>query len=156
MDDLNLFHVLATTIQDIGHGVKLCAQDDVESRTLVCFLDRNQALHFGFGYRKGSNLRVVCWENDNRRNKTVPKGALIIAFNEVITPKAFTLNFTANDFLFTAYWFDVNAQNNVRNELIALYDKQDRVADITERIAGLTIQQLDAVIQKIDELQGNK
>ena len=127
MDDLNVLHVLAPTFEDIEHGVRLCAQDDVQSRTLVCFLDRNQALHFGFGHRNGSNLRVVCWEDNNRRSKTVPKGGLIIAF----------------------------AQDNVRDEVRSLNRRQDRVADITERLAVLTIEQLDVINQKIDGLQGN-
>ena len=100
---------------------------DFVPKTLVCFLDRNQALHFGFGYRNGSNLRVVCWEDNNRRSKTVSKGGLIIAF----------------------------AQDNVRDEVRSLNRRQDRVADITERLAGLNIQQLDVVNQKIDGFQGN-
>lgn len=36
-------------------------------------------------------------------------------------------------------WFNVDAQNNVMNELTALNDRQDRIADLTERTAGLTI-----------------
>ena len=140
-------------IRDIGHGVRLCDQKNVESKTLVCFLDRNGVLHFGFGYKNGSNFLVVCWEDNGRRNRSVPKGALIIAFVAVVTQNSFRHNFTADDFQFQ--WLDVNAQNNVRDDLIALKDKEDRVADITARLAGLTIQQLDVVIQKIDELQGN-
>ena len=157
MDDLNLFHILAHKTEQIGHGVRLCAQDDVHSGTLVCFLDRSGALHFGFGYRNGSNLRVVCWEGTppRRRNKTVPKGALIIAFDNETTPNSFRDKFNANNFGFTAAWFKIGAQKNVRDELRALNDKQDKVADLTARIAGLTIDQLDEVIQKIDELQGN-
>lgn len=89
------------------------------------------------------------------RNKTVPKGALIIALDEQTTLKARTRKFNANDFQFTAEWFDVSAQNDVRDELRALSERQDRVADLTERIAGLTIDQMDKVNQKIDELPGN-
>ena len=128
---------------------------DSVPKTLVCFLDRNQALHFGLGYRNGSNLRVVCWEDNNRTNKTVPKGALIIAFDEETTWKAISRNFNADDFGFTADWFNNDAQDNVRDELISLTRRQDRFADITERLADLTIDELDVVIQKIDELKGN-
>lgn len=155
MDDLNLYHILADTIEEIGHGVRLCAQNDVQSGTLVCYLDRNGAFHFGFGYRNGSNLRVVCWENTSRINRTVSKGALIIAFDEEINKNSFRHNFDANDFLFTGDWFNQGAQNNVRDELRALNDKQDRIADLTERLAGLTIGELDKVNQKIDELKKN-
>ena len=97
----------------------------------------------------------MCWENNIRWNKTVPKGALILAFDEETTLKAITRHFDENDFLFTADWFNYDTQNNVRDELIALNNRQDRVADLTERIAGLIIQQRHEVIQKIDELQGN-
>ena len=156
MDDLNLFHILAPKIQDIGHGVRLCGQGDVASKTLVCFLDKKGAFHFGFGYKGGSNFPVVCWENNIRKNRTVPRGAFIIAFDEETTLKSRTHDFEANDFLFTAEWFDVNAQDNIRDELIALNNRQDKVADLIKRMAGLTIDQMDVVIQKIDELQGNK
>ena len=156
MDALNLFHILAPKIQDIGHGVRLCGQGDVASKTLLCFLDKNEALHFGFGYKNGSNFLVVCWENDVRKNRTVTKGAFVIAFDDETTPKPRNHDFDANDFLFTAQWFDVNAQDNVRDELRALNNKQDKVADLIQRMAGLTIDQMDEVIQKIDELQGNK
>ena len=156
MDDLNLFHILAPKIQDIGHGVRLCGQGDIASKTLVCFLDKNGALRFGFGYKNGSNFLVVCWENNSRKNRVVTKGAFIIAFDQETTLKSRKHSFDANDFLqFTAGWFDVNAQDNVKDELRALNNKQDKVADLIERMAGLTIDQMDEVIQKIDELQGN-
>ena len=152
MDDLNLFHVLGPNIQDIGHGVRLSRQDEIPSRTLVCFLDGNGEFHYGFGFRNGSNFRVVCWENGARINRTVPKGAFIIAFHGETAANAFD-SVNANDFA-RMTWLDVRKRNNVRDELIALNNKQDRVADLIERIAGLTIQEIDTVNQKIDELKG--
>lgn len=152
MDDLSLFHVLAPVIQEIGNGVRLSGQDEIASRTFVCFLDRNLGFHYGFGYKNGSNLRVVCWENNNRRNRTVPKGAFVIAFDQVTTRNAFN---AVNATDFDNPWFGDNEQGNVREELRALNRKQDRVADLIQRIAGLTIQQMDIVNQKIDELQRN-
>ena len=152
MDDLNLFHVLADNIQDIGNGVRLCGQDNVQSKTLVCFLDRNGEFHFGFGFRNGSNLRVVCWENNSRRNRTALRGTFIIAFDEGTTKKGFKANFNQADF---PQWFNEGHRDNVKEELRALNEKRDRVADLIERIAGLTIQQIDEVKQKIDELKNN-
>ena len=70
MDDLNMFHVLAPNIQEIEHGVKLCAQDEIESKTLVCYLD-SEGFHYGFAYKNGTNLRVVCWEGNERDRKSV-------------------------------------------------------------------------------------
>lgn len=154
MDDLNMFHALADTVQQIEHGVRLSSQHDIASGTLVCFLDAKEIFHFGFGYKNGSNLRVLCWENNRRKSKTVPKGAFVIAFTEETTLKAFSANnFNAADFRFD--WFDVNVRDNVRIELIAFKDKQERVDDLIERLAGLTIQQIDEVNKKIDELKGN-
>ena len=155
MDDLNMFHILTPTIEDLKNGVRVCSQDDVASKTLVCFLDKKEAFHFGFGYKNGSTFRVVCWEKNIRKNKTVTKGALIIAFDQKITRNSFDDNFTADDFGFTATWFNNDAQKNVRDELRALNDKQDIIADLIERIAGLTIDELAKVNQKIDELPGN-
>ena len=61
--------------------------------------------------------------------------------------------FDANDFAIE--WFSQAVQNDVKDELIALNNKQDRVADVIEGLAGLTIQQIDEVNKKIDELRGN-
>ena len=151
MDDLNLFHVLGPNIQDIGHGVRLSRQDEIPSRTLVCFLDGNGEFHYGFGFRNGSNFRVVCWENGARIDRTVPKGAFIIAFDEETAENAFD-SVNANDFDSLA-WFDGDKTNNVRDELIALNDKRDMVNNLIARIPDLTIQEIAAVNQKIDELK---
>ena len=77
-----------------------------------------------------------------RSNETVPKEASIIVFDEQTTLKARTRNFSVNDFLLYREWFDVNAQNNVREKLRALNNRQDRVADLVKRITGLTVQQI--------------
>ena len=153
MDELNMFHVLADAIQGIRHGVRLSRQDDIASKTLVCFLDRNGGFHFGFGYENGSNLRVVCWENNTEVKKTVPKGAFVIAFHQQTTGKAIKEAFDENDFAIE--WFSQAVQNDVKDKLIALNHKQDRLSDLIERLAGLTIQEIDKVNKKIDELRGN-
>lgn len=154
MDELNMFHVLAPNIQEIGRGVKLCGQDEIASRTLVCYLDGRERFHYGFGYKNGTNLRVVCWEGNGRRDKAAPKGAFIIAFNDQIIEASFH-EVNANDFDKVRGWFDDEKQQNVREELVALIDKHDRVNDLIGRLAGLTIQELDKVNEKIDELRGN-
>lgn len=148
-----MYHVLADNIEELEHGVQLTPQDEVASKTLVCFLDGdegNEILHFGFGYKNGSNLFVVCWENNGRTNKTVSKGELIIAFHEVTTLKARGGNFVAGDFRLG--WFTQDARENVKGELIALAHKKERVSAIVRKLPGLTIQELDQVIGKINEL----
>lgn len=149
-----MFHVLAPDIREIGRGVKLCGQDEIASKTLVCFLDRHGRLHYGYGYRNGSNLRVVCWEGNERTNKTVSKGVFIIAFTEETIGVSFN-KVNANHFGNVREWFDDDTQQNVKEELVALNNKKDRVDDLIGRLAGLTIQELDIVNQKIDELRGN-
>ena len=148
-----MFHVLAPAIQDIGHGVRLSGQDEINSRTLKCFLDGKERFHYGFGYKNGNNTRVVCWEENQRKNKTVLKGTFIIAFDQVSTQNTFKA-VNAHDFQ-NLSWFGVKEQDNVRKELQALNRKHVRVADLIERIAGLTIQEMDMVNQKIDELKGS-
>lgn len=149
-----MFHVLAPDIRVIGRGVKLCGQREIASGTLVCFLDRRGGFHYGFGYRNGSNLRVVFCEGDNRTNKTVSKGVFIIAFTGVTIGVSFN-EVNADHFVDVRGWFVDDMQENVKEELMALNDKQDRVDDLIGRLAGLTIQELDQVNQKIDELRGN-
>lgn len=154
MDDLNIFHVLADDIQEIGHGVRLCGQDEIASGTLVCFLDSHERLHYGFGYRNGSNLRVVCWEENRRKNKTVSRGVFIIAFTEDTSGVSFNA-VNANHFYNVFQWFDEGKRQNVTAELVALNNKKDIVNDLIERLAGLTIQELKEVKAKMNELRGN-
>lgn len=155
MDDLNMFHVLAPNIHEIGHGVRLSPQDEIASKTFVCFLDTEEELHFGFGYKNGSNFLVVCWENNIRRNKTVPKGTFIIAFDEAVTQKGRNAHFGEADFHQFRPWFNDEAQQNVKDELVSLNRRRRSVANLIERLAGLTIEEIEEVNQKIDELQGN-
>ena len=107
------------------------ANTTLRLKRLFVFWTEMEHFTLGFGYKNGSNLRVVCWENNIKRNKTVPSGALIIAFDEETTLKAIGRNFNADDFGFTADWFSNDAQDNVRDELRSLNRRQDRVADIT-------------------------
>lgn len=154
MDAQNMFHVLAPNIQQIGRGVKLCGQEAIESGTLVCFLDRHQRLHYGFAYKNGSNLRVVCWEGNRKKNKTVFKGVFIIAFTEVTSGVSFNevnVNLLNN----VRNWFDERNQQNVKEELVALNNKKDIVNEIIERLPDLTIDELQGVKGKMDELLGN-
>lgn len=95
---------LPTSVRDIGHGVRICSQDQIKSKTLVCYLDANEVLHYGFAYPNGSNVCVVCWENNKRRNKTIPRGASIIEFREEVTTKKSKDDFYARDFEFS--WLD--------------------------------------------------
>ena len=87
MDTLHLLHILSKRVHDIGHGVLLCKQDGIESRTLVCFLDRRGVFHHGFGYKNSGTIRVVCWEEEMKKLRSVAEGSFLIAFTGIRTWK---------------------------------------------------------------------
>ena len=117
----------------------MLSQNYIQSRTLVCFLDSSGNLHDGFAYRNGSNLRVVCWQNNERTNRTVPKGNLVIAFKECQTPESFGHYFGPNDF--NMPWFDTTARGIVKEELgaRALHSSLDTLDNTANKLARLTI-----------------
>ena len=109
------FYVIPPCVQDLGHGVQFFYQGGIPTKTFGCYLDAKGIFHCGYFYRNGSNYRVVCWEDSQRVNKTVPRKASIFVFSEVTTPYPFNSpNFGASNFSFT--WFDPTA---VQNALMA-------------------------------------
>ena len=144
-----MFHILAQTVQGLQNGVEVSSQGDIKSKTLVCYLDSLLNFHYGFAFKNGSNLRVVCWENNGRKNKTVPTGSFVIAFKDFKTQKKFQ-DVNAQDF--NIRWFTQEARQEVQNELEALNRKRDELDDTINRLAGLTIQELDVINKKIDKL----
>lgn len=144
-----MFHILAQPVQDLAHGVEVSSQDDIDSKSLVCYLDSSLNFHYGFAFKNGSNLRVVCWENNGKKKKTVPKGSFVIAFKDCTTQNKLQ-DVNAQDF--NIDWFNEAAKEKVQNELEALHGKRDELDDTINRLAGLTIQELDVINKKIDEL----
>ncbi|KAK3747985.1 hypothetical protein QZH41_003960 [Actinostola sp. cb2023] len=149
-----IFGILRADVRNLGKGARLTNQDGIVSRHLVCFLDSGEEFHFGFGYRNGSNVRVVCWENGAKKNKTTTRGTFIIIFDDVITPNGRNGNFTANDFKFA--WFNDAAQTNAKKELLLAVERGEEISDIIDRMAGLTIEQLNSVGDHIENLRGNQ
>ena len=121
-----------TFIQGIGHGASFSSQNQIASKTLVCYQDARGMLHHGFAYLNGSNVRVVCWENDKQKNKTIPHGASILVFLEEVTQKSFGQDFNAQDFNFP--WFNTSVQQNAQNALIDWNYEQ-----VVQGMAGLGI-----------------
>lgn len=131
-------YILSSTVQALNHGVEVSSQNDIQSRTLVCYLDACGNFHYGFAYRNGSNLRVACWEDDTRRNKTVPYGDSVIAFKEYQTDGGFGHKFVAADF--NIPWFGNTIRRRVEEELQAFHSKPDMKLDATiNGLAGLAI-----------------
>ena len=124
-------------IQGIGHGVQLCTQDQIASKTFGGFVDRSGAFHCGYFYRNGSNIRAACWENDARRNRTIPAGQSVFVFPHQTTQLGFNGNFTAGNFNFP--WFNPNHQQRLQHELIAYNNMQPNMPNFTKQMAGLRI-----------------
>ena len=117
---------------------KLCGQDEIASQTLVCFLDSNKGFHYGFGYKNGSNIRVVCWEGNERQNKTVSSGVFIIAFPKETCGVSFN-EVSEKHFDEVRKWFNDDKQQNVKKELVALNKEKDKVHDLIKKLDGLNI-----------------
>ena len=131
-------HSLSPNTQGIGHGVKLCGQNEIASQTLVCFLDSGEGFHHGFGYKNGSNIRVACWEGNGKQNKTVPSGVSIIAFTEETCGVSFE-GVSEKHFDKVTEWFNDDKQQYVKKDLVAL-NKKDEVHDLSGGLADLKIQ----------------
>lgn len=152
MDDLNMFHVLADNVRDIGHGIEVVKQDAIDSKTLVCYLDKEGGFHFGFCYKNGSNLRVVCWENQAIRFRTSYKGSYVIAFTgRVLTQHNIKGDFTADDFNFD--WFGQEQQDAVKEELLALIRKKDAISNVVDLLSQLTIDEINNAKDHIQQLK---
>ena len=138
LNALNMSYPLAPTVRALNHGVEVSSQNDIQSRTLVCYLDAWGNFHYGFAFRNGSNLRVACWEDDTRRNKTVPYGNSVIAFKGYQTDGGFGHKFVEADF--NIPWFCNTVRWRVKEELEALHSKPDMKLDATiNGLAGLAI-----------------
>ncbi|KXJ25139.1 hypothetical protein AC249_AIPGENE22499 [Exaiptasia diaphana] len=153
MDDLNMSHILRDEVEKIGHGVQLVAQDNVDSKTLVCYLDDQRDFHYGFCYKNGSNLRVVVWDREDNamKRQTPPKGSHIIAFTSEMTEKRLSKDtFIDQDFNFE--WFGVDNQNLVKEELESLI-KQEKLKELMDKLRGLNIQEMDEVTATVDKMK---
>lgn len=129
---------LSPAVRALNHGVEVSSQNDIQSRTLIAFLDSRSNFHYGFAYKNGSNLRVACWEDGTRRNTTVPKGNYVIAFKEYQTYGGIGHNFVASDF--NIPWFGNTIIRRVREELEALHSNPEIKLDATiNGLAGLAI-----------------
>ena len=111
-------YMLPPDVQDLGHGIRPSSQGRIQSRTFVCYIDANGILRSGYIYRNGSNYRLVSWEDGQRKNRAVFRGAQIIEFADVVTPYPFASpNFSAEDF--NPPWLGANVQASLRTALMA-------------------------------------
>eukprot|EP00735_Rhodelphis_limneticus_P003743 TRINITY_DN15256_c0_g1::TRINITY_DN15256_c0_g1_i1::g.30853::m.30853 TRINITY_DN15256_c0_g1::TRINITY_DN15256_c0_g1_i1::g.30853 ORF type:complete len:103 (-),score=14.68 TRINITY_DN15256_c0_g1_i1:663-971(-) len=83
MNNLNINHILADRVQELGHGVTLMQQCDIESKTFGCYLDGKGEVRSGYFFKNGSNVRVVTRDkNGNMKKTAVPRGKLVLSFVE--------------------------------------------------------------------------
>jgi len=155
MDTLHLLHVLSKNVQDFGHGVMLAKQDDIDSKTRVCFSDKRGAFHFGYGYKCGESLRGVFWEEEAKKFRTVPAGSSVIAFTGISTWKNLNAKkFQGGDFLFKD-WFDDEKKRAVVKELQALIRKEEMISDAVDLLARLNIEEVGKAMEHIKQLRPN-
>lgn len=155
MDTLHLLHILSKRVHDIGHGVMLCKQDDIESMTLVCFLDRRGIFHHGFGYKNSGTIRVVCWEEEMKKLRSVAEGSFLIAFTGIKTWKQFDAeNFQSGDFLFKD-WFDDEKKRAVEEELQWVIKKEEMICDAVDRLARLNGEEMEKALEAIKGIRPN-
>ena len=156
MNTLHLLHALAKSVQDIGHGaVMLAKQDEIDSKTLVCFLDKSGVFHYGYGYKSGGSLRVVCWEEDAKKLRSIPEGSYVIGFTAIRTWKPFDAeNFQSGDFL-VKDWFDDEKKRAVEEELQTLIKKEEMISDAVDLLARLPIEEIGKAIEHIKQLRPN-
>ena len=120
-------------VQDIGHGIHLLSsQEAFESKTFGCYFDKKGGFHYGYFYLNGSNTRVAVWEDGQKVNRTVPCGAPMCLFADVVTRYPITSpKFSAEDFIFP--WFDA-AKERLQNEL-----KAQEFHNFTSQMARLSM-----------------
>lgn len=127
---------LPRSVQDLGHGIRPSSQGRIRSKTFVCYRDGNGILRYGYIYRNGSNYRLVSWEDEQRINRAVSRGAQIIEFADVLTPYSFASPmFSADDF--NPPWFDADAQASLQTALMAW--QQSEFDSFIHQMNGLSI-----------------
>lgn len=115
--------MLPPDVQVLGHGIRLSSQGRIRSKTFVCYMDANGILRFGYIYKNGSNYRLVSWEDEQRINRAVSRGAQIIEFADVVTTYSFGSPwFREEDF--NPPWFDADAQVSLQTALMAWQQRE--------------------------------
>ena len=89
MDPDTLLEILRPSVRELGHGVRLCKVDSVESRTLVAFVATGGTFRIGYAYRNGSNIVVYCRNNMTGaiRARSPPVGVLVLNFRDFTTQR---------------------------------------------------------------------
>ena len=152
MNESNMFNMLLPGLRDLEFEGRISRPEAVKSKTFVCFLDNSSHFHYGFLFRNGSNWLVVCWENNEKTNKTVPAGECLIAFQELQTGNG-REGVSREDFERVS-WLDDAARTIIKEELQDFRShKQKKLNSIFHRLAQLHICVLEEVERKIDELE---
>ena len=155
MEAYNINRIHQEAVRNIGFGVALCKPDQVESKDVVAFLNRQGNLFIGFANRNGSNLRVKTLNNEDVINKTTISGELVLKFDQ---PNELNL----------VRWEDIDEANfnisiittlnvqvtfrAIHSELLAIRKLQDAISDIVNRLVELNIEALEGIVQHIDNL----
>ena len=85
-DPDTLLAILRPSVRELGHGVRLCKVDSVESRTLVAFVATGGTFRIGYAYRNGRNIVVYCRNNMTGAitARSPPVGVLVLNFTDCL------------------------------------------------------------------------
>jgi hypothetical protein len=149
MEPDTLLAILRPEVKDLGHGVRLCKVDAVESCTLVAFVATGGTLRVGYAYRNGSNIIVYCRDrHGNVSSRSPPVGVLIISFADHITQKRGHELVSAD---FDIDWFSHDAITLISAELGAhIAEWEEAFDDLIDSLMGLTVKNLRKLARQIN------
>lgn len=141
MEPDTLLAILRPGVQDLGHGVRLCKVDAVESRTLVAFVATGGTFRIGYAYRNGSNILVYCRDrHGNVCSRSPPVGILVISFADQTTQKK-CHELVSEDFEID--WLSHAAISLIAAELGAhTVEWAEALDDLIDSLMGLTVENL--------------
>ena len=141
MDPETLMSIMRPTVRDIGHGVRLCRADSIESKTLVAYVATGGSVRIGYAYRNGSNTTVMCSTLQGDVKKTTPPvGTLLLNFTDQRTNRS-PDQLTGEDFLIP--WLTQEHHRLIWTELGAqLGEWQDAFDDVIDSFIDLPVQSL--------------
>ena len=152
MDQDTLLNMVRPSLRDIGHGVRLCRADSIESRTLVAFVATGGSVRIGYAYRNGSNTTVMCKTSHGGVKKTIPPvSTLLLNFTEQRTNQN-PDQLKATDLHIP--WLTYDRQQLIWTELGAqLGEWQDAFDDLIDSFIDLPVESLCKIQKNIHRIR---
>lgn len=150
MEEQNIFKIQTLEVFHILHGVRSISANNIKSGTLVCYL--TPRFKIGYAFQDGNNIVTRCWNLEKYEIEigTIPRGQLVIAFEDETTIKTKD-ELTEEDFQFQdieAGWFLGSEEDLVAAELRRFIEFKDLINDM----AGLTVRNIQDLKQTVLEM----